>query len=75
MERKTATAREQPSPANIGDGGKNSRRQPPAETVIMAAMDQKFLFQPVGTENVEYLGRSPVCSEKISDRTARSIFN
>ena len=32
MKRKTATAREQLSPANIGNGGKNSRRQPPAET-------------------------------------------
>ena len=40
------------------------------------ANGQKFLFQPVGTEKLEYLGRSPVCSEKISDRTARfSIFN
>ena len=32
--KKTATAREQPSPANIGNGGKNSRRQPPAETQL-----------------------------------------
>ena len=31
MKRKTATARKQRSPANIENGGKNSRRQPPAE--------------------------------------------
>jgi len=31
MKRKTATAREQRLPANIGNGGKNVRRQPPAE--------------------------------------------
>ena len=41
----------------------------------IAQMDQKFLFQPVGTEKVGYLGKSPVCSEKLSDRTARSICN
>ena len=29
---KRKTAREQRSPANIGNGGKNFRRQPPAET-------------------------------------------
>lgn len=32
MKRKTATAREQRPPAEIGNGGKNLRRQPPAET-------------------------------------------
>jgi len=31
MKRKTVTAREQPSTANIGNDGKNSRHQPPAE--------------------------------------------
>ena len=34
MKRKTVTAREQPLPANIGNGGKNSRRQPPAEPLL-----------------------------------------
>ena len=34
MKRKTATAREQPSSANIANGGKNSTRQPPAETEL-----------------------------------------
>ena len=34
MKRKTATAREQRSPANIANEGKNSRRQPPAETEL-----------------------------------------
>ena len=34
MKRKTATAREQRSPANIATGGKNFRRQPPAETEL-----------------------------------------
>ena len=48
---------------------------PAAGRTIIAQIDQKFLFQPVGTEKVEYLGRSPVYSEKISDRTARSICN
>ena len=34
VKRKTATAREQRSPANIGNGGKNSKRQSPADTEL-----------------------------------------
>ena len=30
----------------------------------IAQMERKFLFHPVGTEKVEYLGRSLVCSGK-----------
>ena len=48
---------------------------PAAGRTRIAQIDQKFLFQPVETEKVEYLGRSPVYSEKISNRTARSICN
>ena len=40
--RKTATAREQRSPANIGNGGKNSRRQSPAHTEL-----RKWLFRKI----------------------------
>ena len=41
MKRKTVTAREQLSPANIGNGGKNSRRQPPAEPELRNRLERK----------------------------------
>ena len=41
MKRKTATAREQLSPANIGNGGKNFWRQPPAEPELRNRLERK----------------------------------
>jgi len=66
MKRKTAAARKQRSPANIEDGRKNSRRQPPAELNRIAQMEREFLFQRVGTEKLEYLERSPVVPENVA---------
>ena len=52
MKTKTATAREQPSPANIGNGGKNSRRQPPAAgRNIIAQMVRNFCSNRLERKN------------------------
>ena len=37
---------------------------PAAGQIRIAQMEREFLFQPVGREKVEYLGRSSVCSRK-----------
>lgn len=69
MKRKTATARKQGFPGNIENAGINSSRQPPAEKNRIAQMEREFLFQRLGTDNQEYLERSPVVPENV----ARSI--
>ena len=50
-EKKNATSREQR--LLIGNGGKNYRCQPLTETELRKF--REFLFQPVGTEKLEYL--------------------
>ena len=65
LKEKTAIARKQHSPTDVGNGGKNSRTQAPATgRNRIAQMEREFLFQPDGTEkvHVEYLGRYSVCS-------------
>ena len=61
MKRKTATACEQHSPANIGNGGENFRCLPPAKLELRKWNGN---FYSNRLEKVEYLGRSSVCSGK-----------